>query len=611
MKKVFITALALLVSFFISCSSRSKGDSFTAILNSIDNCISQGNVSDAMTELKRAQKHSYSSFERIAVYKRYKILGENELARKVIERAYKSLPENNEICAVYADILISENDYTLAASVAKNLADTPYSSVLAEAVLSEAFYTEFSSAGEDEKKLVFQEERFVPVYLNAWNGSKDSRWIMNAAAVYLKRGNFEKAVSLFQDGVNDGRSAVFWAKVFYDSRLFAESLDVLKTKDISYATGADYAEYFEALSLESDLHYLLEDYKSSALCSKTLTEAAASVPETDESVRSDLANAYVNLASYAFRENNELKRYEYVSEALEKFPVNERVLACYSDFALDLAAEPPESELIQKLRQVGLKTLSMEKKDSIPAVYAEDALLHITQAAESEKAAGRDFAALSVLAEKLYSYIHESEGPALLLPRVWTFLENSESNAKDGTFSYPEPVVRYAVEKLSAAGNEEDAGRIFDGYIYGKYGAGCDFSDCELWEREYAAWFASKNNVSEAFSLYDAIQSQYGKPADFAFSPDTRKSVIRSLVNMAAICEDSGEASRALEYLNKASSITPAGTLKAEILYRTACVQYENKQNASAIRSLQYALSLNPSHRKAALYLRKIQSQRQ
>ena len=62
-----------------------------------------------MTELKRAQKNSYSSFERIAVYKRYKILGENELARKVIERAYKSLPENNEICAVYADILISEN----------------------------------------------------------------------------------------------------------------------------------------------------------------------------------------------------------------------------------------------------------------------------------------------------------------------------------------------------------------------------------------------------------------------------------------------------------------------------------------------------------------------
>ena len=116
---------------------------------------------------------------------------------------------------------------------------------------------------------------------------------------------------------------------------------------------------------------------------------------------------------------------------------------------------------------------------------------------------------------------------------------------------------------------------------------------------------------TEAFSLYDAIQSQYGKPADFAFSPDTRKSVIRSLVNMAAICEDSGEASRALEYLNKASSITPAGTLKAEILYRTACVQYENEQNASAIRSLQYALSLNPSHRKAALYLRKIQSQRQ
>lgn len=67
----------------------------------------------------------------------------------------------------------------MSASVAKNLSDTPYSSVLAEAVLSEAFYTEFSSAGEDEKKLVFQEERFVPVYLNAWNGSKDSRWIMN------------------------------------------------------------------------------------------------------------------------------------------------------------------------------------------------------------------------------------------------------------------------------------------------------------------------------------------------------------------------------------------------------------------------------------------------
>ena len=103
MKKIILmlTAAIFLLPLFNSCSSHSEGTSFISRLDDIDYFISAKDPSQALKLLKKAEKKAYSSLERLGIYKRYILLGEEELGRKCLENALKKLPDSPELSAVY------------------------------------------------------------------------------------------------------------------------------------------------------------------------------------------------------------------------------------------------------------------------------------------------------------------------------------------------------------------------------------------------------------------------------------------------------------------------------------------------------------------------------
>ena len=84
-------------------------------------------------------------------------------------------------------------------------------------------------------------------------------------------------------------------------------------------------------------------------------------------------------------------------------------------------------------------------------------------------------------------------------------------------------------------------------------------------------------------------------------------SVLASYINMGTIYAGLGQAELALDILTKASSRALDADLKAEILYRMGKESFYLHDYHTALRSLQYAIKLNPSHNKARLTLQLVQ----
>ncbi|MCR5218569.1 lipopolysaccharide assembly protein LapB [Treponema sp.] len=559
---------------FNSCSSHSKSVSLTATLEQIDIYLSLNDTKEAYKLLKEAEKNAFTYFERLGVYKRYVILGDDKKAESVLSAALKEFPDNVQVRACYVSFLLDQEKYDKAVKTAEKLADTEYSSLYAESSLRMLLHNKNEDA--------FKDPSLISVYLDAWKGSGDSVWLRNAALLYLKDGKFEEAGELFSENISGEKDVLFWQKVLYDGKDFVRSAIAGEAK----AEFSDRNKELEHLMLLSDCYHLIHDEENECK-SRDLIIADAEkwslIPDESNDV---LAKTYMNNVLYCLSKDDVKGEYEGINYLLSVNPCYVPALALYVQHALDYQPVQ-EDKLMADLRSSGLKTLQMEENDSRPRATVDVALYKIDRALEIS-----DSPALRVL--KHYTLSMSKAIPEQQAPRIWEFLEENQTDKN----TYPEEVGDYAVDVLIKENSVDTAELIFKRNMTSAYGENFDPGEnpSSLRKRElvYAAWFACRNgDIELAEKLYDYLNNHYAK--------DTV-----TLVNLAVIYAGSYREEKAVDLLSEASSIAEDSFTKSEILYRTGKLSDGLGDRKNAIRSLQYALQLNPGNNKARLLLRNI-----
>lgn len=575
---------AVALPFFIflaSCSSRSEGSSLVTRLELVDSMVASGSAQDAMKELKRLEKKAYSSYERLGIYRRYVHLGEAERAEKYMLKSLRKLQGNPELSAVYSNFLLHDNRLDEALEFSECLSSTEYSGIYAECVLRKAL-----SEGMPEES--FYGERFIDIYNQAWRTSREPRWLVNSASLLMMRGDSHGARSLYPGRASSEKDILFWGTVFYDSASYAESEAILQN-GVSLESRALLCDSLFLLDFEDECHAVRTEILDAVMNSGSAEDGSA-VPGGI----SVLPLFYVNSALYEKRGENVQAEFLLAGDAVNEFPLYEPALALYAECALETLGRPGEDKVYSLIRKAGLKTLGMERNDMRPAVLIQDARNRIRLAIEAVHDPE-----IIVLNERLEDMLDKDSEKLQRTSRVWKLLERNQT----GPAEYPEEIVRYCVLTLLQNDAHEDAGELFRNYILQKYGA--DFVWAEnpgrmrLWECECAAWFSALGgDSSSCLRLYSYIAETYGKS----------DAVVRALVNLGAVYSAVGNISEALLCLNKASGLSLNAAQKAEILYRLAELQSGTGDDRSAIRSLQYALSLNENHNKARVLLKKIRA---
>lgn len=633
--RIFLSLfLALTLVSIQSCSSHSEGASFTSRLDEVDAFISAGDFSGAVKLLEDVSKEAYSVYSRLGVYKRYMLLGESERAEKVLVKGLKKLPHNPELSAVYADFLLRQNRLREAVRVSACLSGTEYGSFYSEAVLrllATGTVTEdqaFNPPKRQKKNQqvnvqpqMYHQMRFVPLYADAYKAAGDWRWMGNALTLCMINGDTEQALSLRPRALHSLQEKLLWSFVLYDTERYAECLEVLLTaRDALHITSSTLASpiaqspsqresvatYFELNALLADVYYILGSDDASEV---ERTKLIAELSQVSASLLPDsfavhvMPLVYLNSIAHARAQNNALHQYQLLEIALEDFSSNRDVLAAFGQFALDTASRPPEDELLVQLREAGLRTQAMEEADKVPNIALEEALSYVDTSLEQK----RDVS-LVVLREELSDASNASERKEVKIAHAWKLLEREET----GTNSYPPEVLSYALSRLLDCGSYDDARDLFFRTLYASLGQDYDLQthpeQLSLWQAEYAAYFAGcDGNAKLSRTLYAYIADTFANRTATLHSAGQNESVVNALVNLALIQASCSEDTLALQTLNKASAKTRSFRTKAEILYRLALLHRGLGDKRNALRSLQYALSLNPSLGKARLLLKELE----
>lgn len=617
-KSICIAALCCLAAVLVcSCSSHSEGSSFTSALDSVDVAVSQNSVEDALKSLKKLEKKAYASYEFLGIAKRYFFLGEAKLAERVLKKSLKKNPKNPELSAVYANFLLRKNRLEEAFQISLCLKDSRYSSIYAECVLKKALVaiengepvleSAFNSVSQKKKnksaeiktseeiKEIFCSPDFISVYKNAFDGSDETLWIFNAASIFMRGGEFKNAVALYPKKISSNKESLFWGCVFFDSGLYAESIAVLEASSrlASFAEKTDLPTKTEILSLESDGFYIEGEENSSEEIRQNLIQNFSKIPP----------QIYMNSAMFAKRNGNfetEQKLLEFLSA---NFPDYLPGLAALGEFSLEQIKNQHEDFLSQKIRNAGLKTLSMEKKAKVPVVPFDSVLEKLDSIIASQSSEAL------VLKDALVAQKNKLDKTEKPVSDIWLMLEKNVSAEN----IYPESVLKHCVFSLLNENSESDAETLFDSYYKSKY----DFlpedspENLELWECELCAWFAcKKGNFKSGISLYNFIAENYGNRIVALNSSSKNSSIINAFVNLGVLYASVDRLPEALDSLNTASAKSSEGKEKSEILFRIAQLEWKQGNLYCASRALKYALSLDSENNKVRLLQKKIQAEK-
>lgn len=637
LKKLIFTLIAALmtVSLFLSCSQKSTSFSIISRLDEIDALISTGDTSLALSKLKEAEKYSSQAMDFVGIYKRYLSLGEDEEGLKLLEKAMKKYPGQGELLTLHVHYLLRHKQTDRAFEEAPALEKTKYASLYSEALFSYALdhnltadqlfaptkkekralkkgkrlnTEETALAGQDGKASHYNnvesefylDDRFIPFYVYSYNGSKVSEWLINAACLYMRGGQVEKAASLLPETFSRVKDSYFWASLTFDASLYAESLDCLNAARSMWSSDI-YS--VKSIALMSDDYYILgEDQEA-----EKARTALFTMQMDDKALKAYdkiLPAIYLNSALYS-RQNDDVKsQYQRLDFLVNNFPLYEPGLALYCQMALDTLNEEEEEVLSKKLREAGLKTQAMERRDALPRVSLEDAVSRVDSALSESPTPS-----LLVLKENVYSLTHRDDSPGLKQARLWKLLEANEEYAGH----YPEEIVKHAVFKLLSLGQEEDAKAMFSEYLLSAYSLTLDdIADFAIpdrfasWEYQVTAWFMKDLNVSRARELYEYIVDRFKQRNARSQKQSQNDALVNALVNLAVIYEGQNLRQNALDSLNQAQGRCLDAKLKALILYRMAKIQKSMDMEAEAIQSLRYALSLDQGNNKARLLLKEL-----
>ncbi len=613
----FCVACFLMVCALLAgCSKRQDGGALAENLKTIDAYIKTGQAEDALSLLKKTEKYAYSASARIGVYKRYSLLGENNRAERVLKRAHKTLPENQELSAVYAYFLLHANRIDEALTVSHALEGGEYGSLYAEAVLKKRL----AEIADEDKTHVFLRDELIPIYLDAYTGTQDEHWLRDSALVYLAVGNYMAAAALQPATVEGAENAYFWALVQFDAGNYGACLHTLSIP----ATGSFVPQM---TALASDAYIALGDSESAEALRAPQINAWLHriVPELPCSL-------FVNSALWSWAHEDYKRAYDLLLTAVTTYPDDISALVSYGAIAYEQTKEREMSDLEKSLRKTTLRTRRMAQYDARPKMLLSDALSRMDAAIERQRSQN-GYADDSLLASRALLQLRSSPDMVLQarLAYIWRELEKNEIQRN----LYPPLLVQLAVHELLLAGKSDEARTLFENYLDARYGLSVDsvavdaapkvstdmfggekriptpvipeavlsaaFGDraaqsvrtMDVWEGETAAYFAlvDKNVVAARriyeYVLYEALDETYAEVA--------------SAANLAVIYSSLGNKQKALELYGWAAGRSLDAEQKSTVLYRSAVLQAALGNEQDAKLSLEYCLSLDPSNAEARL----------
>lgn len=615
---------SLVAGIFLFSCSKSDGQSFLSQLDGVDAYIRQGQTSDAMALLKKTEKNAFSAYARLGVYRRYMTLGETVLAEKVLVSGLKALHENPELTAVYSHFLLRQNRLDEAVETSRILAGTRYGSLYSEAVLKRA--VSLSESGLYSAGL-------ASIYYDAYVGTGNSRWLVNSALVNLLQGDYQLAAELQEKRPHSMAEHLFWAYVQYDAENYDICLENLENVRSEVLLPA-------AAELASDAYIMLNDRDSAERSREIVMQYKG------ERIKDVPPAVKVNSALWNQEREQYQRAYDLIFDVVTNHSEYVPGLVTYGRFAYEASIPPVMTDLEKSLRLTPFRTHAMQAYDDRPKILVSDALYRMEKKlSEQQETTGEKDEDLLTAHLMLYYRTHSEMTQKAKLALLW---ETLEENGR-GTSLYPPKLVQLAVHELLANGEIEDARNLFTRYLDARYSLKDDmplpaaekkldvfggersapknvippevlrgtFGDraakgvygMEIWEGECAAYFTLLDgNVSAARRLYEYVLFETGglhRKSDSApiVSVSSLASAV-SVCNLAMMYSSTGEKKKALALYGLAAGRTRDPATKADILYRTAVIQRDTGDKNGASLSLEYCLSLNPTHADARLLRR-------
>ncbi len=570
----------------VSCSFSFHDTSVTAKLDAVDNFISQGQSSDAIKILKKLQKKPANAFVSIGIYRRYMQLGRSDDAEAVLRKALEKNDTNLDLNAIYTHFLLRLQRYDDALPYAVRLVGTDYASLYSELQLKQAL---LNSQNTD----YFYDATNIPLYKAAYDVTHDTRWLRNAAALSLLKGDSTLAVSFLPKNLPSAWDAYFWALVLYDAGKISESAACLDTlsqypgmaenrmQDLSIQAGL----------LRSDIFVTIGDQESAEKERQRIIALGVHDPAI-----------YVNSAYWARKNKNLIKEYELLQHAVTEWPDYVPALSAYSDYAYQTSQPYVDDEYTKMIRASGLQTIDMQNYEAIPRVPFKTVLNMI----DDSLSRTQDPVLYLIKMALNYKMQPTTDIKAQLID-IWRLLENNQI----GTDMYPDPLMHYAMHLLLVTHSYDDAVPLLKKFFYHKYAfvPDIDYWDqvvvasekMALWEIEYASWVAAYEKLrSVSLRLFEKAVYESSKWSDEKISTLVSS---QTATNLAMVYESLGNEKKSLELYNITSGLTMDLSLKSEILYRIACIDRREHRLEDAKRALQYAVSLDPYNERAQLLL--------
>lgn len=590
-----------------SCNLRAEQKSLTTQFDTVDALIFQGQLKDAIKELKKIEKQAYDSWAYLGIYKRYAKLGETELCDKILKKALKKNETNVELKTVYANFLLRNNRVAEAAKLSKSLQGTKYGSLYSEAILRQAQENKNASDAS-----FYREEQFYQIYFDAYNGSRNPVWLRNCAVFNLTRGLLQNASALNPNYYADSDDAYFWSLVLFDSGRYYDSINAL---DVSRKFMNDtpnksklQVSDVRLAALEADAYLAVSDAEGAEAARQRVVMNIDTIQTTpaDEAL---LPVIMVNSAIYAQDNFLDDQCADLLFYSVNRWPDFVPALILYADFAFKSNQERVEDKETEALRKNGIKTLEMERYDSRRKIPLSDAVYRIE---ESIKRAPDPYLYIAKLdlKYKLDSEISVKEKTTDL----WTLLEDNYDESE----KYKTLLVQYSVNYLLSQKLYDEAWKLFVKYCIEH----CKIDESkDFWEQfieqmrivdlpivEQAAWFATDlQKRDEAIRIYEyCVYESSGLLEEGIVSPLVSTS---SCMNLADIYFSTGRKEKALDLYGKAAGRESNAAKRSEIFYRIGCIYVSLGDIKNALRSADYACSLYPENARAALLKDKLSIQ--
>lgn len=626
-KKTLVLCAVAAVCFF-SCSTKVKSTSIITVLDELDLYISQGQVKSAVELLDKTDSPRLSPQIRLGIYKRYVKLGEQAKAEKVLKSCLKKNPNDKQLTAVYSSLLLKQKKIKEAVSTSKKLSGSEYGSIYAQAVLT---YNNSLANAADLSFADLCTDDYKSIYFDAYKGSLDNRWLRNCAVINLIAGEVEQAAAYAPPDFADSLDAYFWAAVYYDNNRFVEAAESLATakkraeqeindfpnnkiavrqkENLNLKIRSLLADSYINLSEEN----LAETERNSLLAYISTLDEDASSSEANSSGRflpsSDILSViYLNSALWSISKENYEAAHKLLLFEVEKWPDYAPGLIAYGNFAYNSSLFDLSDPMTQELRRLGLQSMDMKKFDSLPKIPVEDAIFRMDESLSRFKNFELYVAKLD-LEDKI-----QQKSEKASLAHIYQELERNSL----GKNLVPPEIARYAVHNFLKLDSIEEAEQFFCKYIASQHQFDENenfydelfrhIHDMDTWEIEYAAWFAANSKkASLAASLYEFIVFNEYLMQNQQVQKLSHRATFPAMANLAMIYSSTKKKAEAIQLYGTASSFAKILVQKAEALYRMGALYAEQSSFADAVKSLKYAVYLDPAHSKARLLLSQIQ----